>query len=805
MSASTKYGHFSADGREYIITRPDTPRPWINFLTNGKFTSLCSATGGGYSFFIDSAYNRITREIPGDIILSDRPGRYLYIRDNDTGEYWSANWQPVMKSADFWESRIGLGYNKMTSINKGIKTEVTFFVPLDENLEIWDIKIKNLSGRKRNISVTSYVEWVLGNYSKDLDDRAFDAFFNNVYFKNNTIYATKRRWDRADKPGVAWDHWAYMTGSVNFECFDCVKEDFVGQYRYLSNPIVIEKGVCNNGYGESEDAIGALMKMLTLEKDEEISFHIALGIENSKEDVDKKLAKVSKRSFVQEKFRDLNKFWDDYVDKLTVKTPDRDFDLSVNIWNKYQSWITSQIGEMDSFYIGAGKIGFRDENQHIYGVLPIKSDFYLEKLLEILSFQLNEGYTVHAWNALTRQGFVTHHSDDAQWLVMAVLNYLKETGDLDFLKKKVKYYDVGEGSVLEHMLKALDYTLYNVSPNGVPLRRTADWNDALAGGHLGRGESLMVANQVAWNILEIVPVLTRIGKAAEARKYLNIYSHLKKTINEQYWDGQWYIRATDDDGKLIGTHKNTEGKIHINGQTWPVLSHIAPESRGIQALDSLWTYLMTEHGALTFTPAYTKLNADLGVISQFAPGAKENATIFSHPNAWLVVAETKLGRGDKAFEAWRRSSFITRGKDPDLYKTEPYTYAEFSFGPQNPRFGEGSYSWMTGSAAWFFRACTDYILGVQPTIDGLLIDPCIPKTWESFEIKRTFRGAVFNIKVKNPDRVFKGVKEVKLDGKVQEGNLISKFTKGEHKVEVLMGQQGKPQEAKKDAKKAVKV
>lgn len=787
MDKSSKYGYFSKDGREYIVTRPDTPRPWINYLTNGKFTALTSATGGGFSYYIDPGFNRITRTIPGETTINDRPGRYLYLRDNDTGEYWSANWQPVMKKPDFWEARIGLGYNKISSINSKIQTDITYFVPLDENLEIWDITIKNLSDKVRNISVTSYIEWVLGTFSKDLNDRNFDSFFNDVYFKDNTIYATKRWWDRPDKAGQKWDYWAYMTGSEKFECFDCVREDFIGQYRYLSNPIVIEKGFCQNDYGESEDAIGSLMKILELQPKEEKKFHIILGIENNREDIDSKVKIFCKRNFVDEKFTQVKKFWENYTKELVVNTPDPNFNLSVNIWNKYQSYIASQMGEMISFYIGAGSWGFRDESQHIFGVLPIDSDFVEEKLIELLEHQFEEGNTVHSWNRLTGEGYVTKHSDDPQWLVMAVLNYLKETGDLVFLKKKIKYFDKNEGTVLEHLLKALDHTLYHVSPSGIPLRRAADWNDALAGGKLDKAESLMVANQVAWNILEIIPILEKVGEQKKSATYLNIYSHLKKTINEQYWDGEWYIRATDDNGNLIGSKTNKEGMIHINGQSWSVISHIASEDRSLIAMDSLWKHLMTKYGALTFTPAYTKENSSLGVVSQFAPGAKENAAVFSHPNAWVIIAETMLGRGDKAYEAWRRTSFLTRSKEPDIYKVEPYVYPEFSYGPESPHFGLGSYSWMTGSAAWFLRACTDYIIGVRPTLEGLVIDPCIPKEWDNFEIKRDFRGATYHIEFKNPKHVCKGINKIVVGNKVIKGNLLPLFKTGEHKVEVTMG------------------
>ena len=458
MEVSTKYGYFSKDGREYIITRPDTPRPWINYLTNGRYTALCSATGGGYSFYLDPSYNRISRELPGEQIIADRPGRYIYLRDNETSEYWALNWQPVMKNSDFWEARIGMGYNKISSINNEIKSEVTYFVPLDENVEIWDVTIKNLSERERNISVTSYIEWVLGSFSKDLSDRVFDSLFNNVYFEDNIIFATKRRWDRPDKQAVAWDHLVFMSGSEDYDGFDCIKEDFIGEYRYLSNPIVIEEGKTKKGRGDSEDAIGSLMKTLKLGPNVEKKLHFFIGIDSDPKEIVEKVKKFKKREFVEESFINLQKFWESYLSKLIVKTPDKDFDLSVNIWNKYQSWVTSQEGEMDSYYIGAGSFGFRDECQHIYGVLPFNADFVKSKLIQLLEHQFEEGYTVHNWNVLTGQGVVTNHSDDPQWLAMSVLNYLKETGNLEFLKKDIRYLDKGDmkGSVLEHLLRALD-------------------------------------------------------------------------------------------------------------------------------------------------------------------------------------------------------------------------------------------------------------------------------------------------------------------------------------------------------------
>lgn len=794
MNNSSKYGHFSPDGKEYIVTNPRTPLPWINYLVNKDYFSLISHTGGGYSFVTEPIFNRITREYPGDNISFDRPGRYVYIRDNENGEYWSVNWQPICKNLDFWEARVGLGYHKISSMQSEIQAEITYFVPLKERAEFWMIKIKNNSGRKRDLSIFTYVEWCLGSYIKDLTDRSFDSLFNDVYFEDNIIFATKRRWDRpwpvrSDKK-VAWDKWAFITGNTKFDGFDCVKVDFIGQYQYLSNPISVENGECQNTQGESEDAIGTLMKKISLEDSEEIKFDIMLGALSSKEEIRKFTQTYSDHDLVAEKFQELNKYWQEYLSQLTVKTPDSNLDLSINIWNKYQAWITAQVGEMDSYYLGGSSFGFRDQSQHIYGVLPHDSEFVKGWVQVLLEHQFNDGKTVHSWNPTTGEGVVTGHSDDAQWLVMTVLNYVKETGDLDFFNQNVKYLDEGQGTVLQHIEKALDYTLFHVSPNGVPLRRTADWNDALAGGHLGKGESMMVANQVCFNIKELIPILKKLpqknsGKLVE--RYEHVYERLKETLNHDYWDGAWYLRATDDQGKKIGSKENREGKIHLEGQTWPIISSVADKERGIQAMDQAWKHLDTPYGLVIFTSPYTHLNEGLGIISQFAPGTKENGTIFTHTNSWAVIAECILGRGEKAYEIFQKTSFITRGKNPDVYQAEPYAYCEFTYGPTNPHFGRGSYSWMTGSASWFYRVCTDWILGVRPTIEGLLIDPCIPAGWESFEIKRNFRGATYHIKVKNPLKVNKGVQKITVDRKEITGNLLPDLKKGSHNIEVVMG------------------
>ena len=784
----TKYGYFSADGLEYVITQPETPKPWVNHLTNEHYCSLVSHTGGGYSFVDDSGYNRILREYPGEELITDRPGRYVYIRDNQTGEFWSLGWQPVRRQPDFWECRHGLGYTQITSVNQEIQGNLRFFVPRKGLLEFWTIRLKNLSWKKRDLSIITYVEWCLGNYQSDLVDRSFDVLFNQTEFEDNILFATKKRWIRPDRQDLTWDKTAFIFSSLGSDGFDCSKRDFLGPYHYLDSPRAIEEGKCRNSQGQGEDSVGVLMKRVEINEGQELIFDVCLGVDSDKEKIKDTCRTFSSREAVEKEWEDLSHYWREYLQKIRVETPDPEFDVSVNIWNKYQAWVTPHWSEMDSYYISGGATyGFRDECQHILGILPHDAGFVKKKLVYLVEHQFVDGKVFHNFDVLTDDGSVTGHADDCQWLVMAILNYLDETGDLAFLEKKINYYDIGEGTVLEHLLRALDYTITNRSHRGLAFHRTADWNDALAGGKLGRGESMMVSNMVCWNISRLLPLLLTIDQVDYKDKYQKIYNEIKDALNNYCWDDEWYIRATTDDGTPIGSFRNQEGKIFLDGQIWAVLSGVADQGRGEQAMNAVEKHLNTPYGPCLFLPAYTRLNNALGIISQFAPGTKENGTIFNHPVAWAVIAECILGRGEKAYGYWQKTSFMTRGKDPDLYKAEPYVWAEFVYGPQNHLFGEGSFTWTTGSAAWFFRACLDWILGVRPTIKGLLIDPCIPPDWKEFKVVREFRGAVYEIEVSNPEKISKGIKRIEVDGQEVKDCLLPDFGEGKHQVKAIMG------------------
>lgn len=799
------YGHFSKNGDEYIINRPDTPKPWVNHITNGKYCALVSHTGGGYSFVGDAGYNRILKEQPGEELIYDRPGRYIYIRDNDTGEIWGLGWQPTMHEYQFFEARHGLGYTKVNCITNEIDGKVTYFVPQEDTCEIWMTSLKNTGKKKRNLSVFVYMEWSLGNHQANLAEASFNDLFNDLDYQDNVIYATKRRWDRPDIKVAPWDKVAFLTINRKVDGFDCFKEKFTGMYGTLGKPKAVVDGKCTGSKGDGHHSVGALQKDLILDVGEEFDFDVILGVEErqnfnlekqkwsfSELGIDKHIIKkYQKHSAVVEAYEGVLRFWKNYVSQVTVKTPDPDFNISFNYWNKYQSWMTVQWSLMDSYYVGGGATyGFRDMNQHIIGSMPNDIRLTKKRLLTLLGFQFNEGKTVHNWDPLLKKGLVTNHSDDTMWLVMAVIWYINETGDLAFFDEVIPYYDFGEATVLEHVVGALEYALHHRSSRGIPHRMTADWNDALNGGDEGRGESTMVAHQLCWNLKELIPLISKKGQFELADRYEKTYKEIKEAINRHLWDGKWYIRATHDDKSPIGSHMNREAKIDINAQTWAVMADVTTGRRGEIAMDSVWKHLMTEYGPRMFAPPYMVPSKDFGIISQFTPGTKENGAIFNHPVSWGVIAECMLGRGDKAYEIWRRTSFMTRGKNPELYRVEPYVYSEFVYGSPHPEFGRGSFTWTTGSASWFWRACLDYICGVRPVVDGLVIDPCLPR-WEEVKVTRAFRGGTYYITIHNPLKAMTGVEYIMADGEKLEGNLVPDLGSGHHIIDVYMGSKKK--------------
>lgn len=783
------YGRFSEDGREYIITTPLTPRPWANYLTNGRYCCLISQTGGGYSFFRSSGYHRLTRAHPSLALIEDRPGRYIYIRDEDSGKIWSINWQPVQAPYESWECRHGLGYTVIRSRTEGIEGEIVYFVPLHDHLEIWKVTLRNPGDSPRQLSLFAFVEWALGSYGFDLLETAFANLFKRVEYHDGVITAGMKYWNLGHgpaKPHLEWDRLAFMAAGFPVMSFDTLKESFLGRYGYYSAPAGVRAGHLSNSLADGQDVVGAMHSRVLLEPGQSYSFTVLVGTVSSREEIPHLREKYGEPGFADRALAEVRRFWDDYLDKFWVDTPDNEFDLSVNIWNRYQCWVTFNWSRMASYYIGGGSIvGFRDSSQDLLGVLPINPYWAKRKVLYMWRHQFRDGGTLHNWDPISDIGPRTGHSDDALWPVLATFWYLRETGDLDFLKETVPFYDGGEGTVLEHMRLSLSYTLSRRSERGLALMGEADWNDALDQvGIEGRGESVMTSQFLAWMLRDMAELMRVIGDEKAARDYQREYEELAERINRYCWHGRWYTRATTDGGRTLGG----EERIYINSQTWGVLSGVAREERGTECLESVRKYLETPYGPCLFLPSFREVEDDVGIITMFAPGVKENGTIFNHTVTWCIIAECLLGRGARAYELWKKTSFITRGKNPDLYKAEPYVYAEYVHGADSPFFGQGEFTWMTGTAAWMLRACLDYILGVRPELEGLRIDPVIPPAWSGFRVKRHFRGAVYEIEVKNPEGVERGVKEIRVDGQAIQGQVVPPHGDGRvHHVEVVMG------------------
>ncbi|MHB0912879.1 MAG: GH36-type glycosyl hydrolase domain-containing protein [Armatimonadota bacterium] len=790
----SEYGHFSEDGREYIITRPDTPRPWINYLSNDTYCGLCSQTGGGYSFFETSGYNRITREYPPLELLRDRPGRFVYLHDRDTGDYWNINWQPVTSTAmTAWESRHSMGRTCVSSVHDGIEGKIAYFVPKRDPIEVWMVEIRNSTGRTRRITSFSSVEWSLGNYAYNLTESAFAQLFNEISYEEGIIFATSRFWNVSaggpGNPNLRWDKFAFLTSSILPAGYDCIAEAFMGLYRGWQNPLAVERGHCSNSTGNGRDIVGVLQHDFELAPGESQRFLILLGVAYRKEDARNLREHYDTWEEAEHSLREVDRYWDDYLSRNTCRTPDDVFALSFNIWNKYQAWITSRWSRMDSYYIGGSSIvGFRDSWQDMLGILPNDVGWARQKILYMLEHQFPDGSTLHNWDPLTNIGVKTGHSDDPLWLVLGVIEYLKESGDLAFLDQPAVYYDGGSETVRQHLIHALDYSLSRMSPRGVSLIEAADWNDGLDQiGRQGRGESTMVSEHLVWMLRETSELLARTGREDLAEMYGRARDEIIAAVNEHLWDGRWYARGTRDDGQMFGSQKNEEGKIYLNSQSWAVMSGLAPNDRAVQCMNSVEELLDTDYGPALLLPAFTEPNPKIGIITRFAPGTKENGTVFNHPVCWTIMAECMLGRGSRAYDIWRRTSFMLLGEEPEVYKAEPYVYSEYVHGPDSVTFGQGEFSWMTGTAAWMWKVCLEWILGVRPVYDGLLVDPCVPG-WETFNVKRRFRDATYEINFENPKRLEKGTIQIVIDGDEYPSNIIPPFKDGRtHEVRVIMG------------------
>lgn len=783
-----QYGYFDQKAREYVITRPDTPTPWINYIGSGKYGGIVSNTGGGYSFHKDPQNRRITRYRYNNIPM-DRPGRYIYIRDTTSGEYWNPGFQPVQRQLDAYSCRHGMGYTILEGEYRGVLASVTYFVPDDQNFEVWLVKVKNLTTMPKKLQVFSYSEFCFWEAIMDQQNVDWVQQINQGRYADGVITWHPHHVNKAA---------AFFATGEKASSFDTSLESFIGRYRSEANPQAVEQGMCSNSISRRMNGVGAFCSNLELAKNEEHEMVFLLGFTEDKSQIRNQIQGYLSSKSAHEALQRLKIQWKEYLDKIYVETPDEEMNLFVNTWNQYQCKTTFNWSRFVSLYqLGLGRgMGVRDSAQDTLGVMHTIPGQAKELIKKLIKCQYTDGRIYHLFFPLTGEGGVGDapvkkfdwYSDDHLWLALAVNAYIKETGDFEFLNEKVFYNDKKtEGTVWEHLDRALEFTNTWRGPHRLALAGRADWNDTL-NLDTGKGiaESVFTSMLYCRSALEMLELSEYLRKDEYTAKYKAMLEGMKAAINETCWDGEWYVRAFDDNGKVMGSVKNEFGKIFINSQTWAVLGNVADGDFARKCLDSVFKYLNSEYGIVKVYPGFNRYDPDIGGITTYPPGTKENGGIFVHTNPWAMAAEAVEGHGNRAYQYYRQVLPARRNKEADLLEVEPYVYCQNILGKEHPQFGIGRNSWLSGAAAWNMVASTQYILGIQPGYEGLTVAPCIPSEWSGFRAKRVFRGAVYHIEVRNPNGICKGVQRIMVDDR--EVDRIPLMPEGSTcNVVVLMG------------------
>lgn len=781
-----EFGEFDPVSHEFLIKRPDTPRPWINYLSNGEYCAIVSQTGGGFSYYLDPAFHRITRWAPANY-LNDRPGRYLYIRDVESGDISSGTCAPV-NASDRYECRHGLGYTTIRNRHRSIQSRVTYLVPESERLEIWMIELKNTCRQQRRVQVFPFIEWHLGLLEPELCVRNLTVLMNEGYFSDRlqAIWAGKFPW--GNRP---WPYHAYMGSSLPVEGYDVDFENFIGSACDYANPVAVKQGRCTNSRVRGNNMVGVLQHELTLEAGEEKQFVVVMGLAETEDEAAAKLEQYRDWSTCDRALRAVKRKWRSVVDRVTIETPDDDLNNFFNTWLKYQVAMNNHWGRSATYYHeGHGEFGFRNTAQDAWAFLPLDAEYARERMIKLAMHQRNTGQPMAGWSYVGGTNEGKAPADFPVWLPLLVTAYVKETGDTKILEREIPYYDGGSDTLYRHVCKAMQFLQDRAkSERGLPLMGTQDWNDAFdRTGIGGKGESVWLGMGLCFGLRLLKELAVHIGDQETIRECDARYEAMKALINRYAWAGDRYIYAFNDKGEPIGSPVNAEGSCQLNSQTWAVFADIPDAEQRPKVLHQIDRTLDTPYGPALFTPPYTVYNGDIGRITAFAPGTKENAAIFIHGGTFKIMMDYMIGRADEAYRTIRQILPNAPDKNINLYKTEPYVFPEYVIGPGNPRYGEGAFSWLTGSADWFFMAVSEHMLGVRPTFKGLSIDPCLPTGWQKARIVRRHRGTRYDIRIANPDGVNRGIREIRVDGRVLEGNILPEFhDHSVHVIDVLMG------------------
>ncbi|HHV30014.1 GH36-type glycosyl hydrolase domain-containing protein [Acetivibrio mesophilus] len=810
-----KFGFFDDVNKEYVINVPTTPYPWINYLGTENFFSLISNTAGGYCFYRDARLRRITRYRYNNVPI-DMGGRYFYIYDN--GDFWSPGWSPVKRDLESYECRHGLGYTKITGKRNGINTEVTFFVPQNYNGEVQKVVVKNEGQDKKKITLFSFLEFCLWNAYDDMTNFQRNFSTGEVEIEGSVIYHKTEYKERRN-------HYAFYSVNAEITGFDSDRDSFIGLYNGFEAPQAVVNGKSNNSVADGWSPVASHSIEMELNPGEQKEFVFVLGyVENKDEEkweskgvINKKKAYEMIEQFntvskVDSAFEELKNYWNSLLSKYSVESHDEKLNRMVNIWNQYQCMVTFNMSRSASYFesgIGRG-MGFRDSNQDLLGFVHQIPERGRERLLDLAATQLEDGGAYHQYQPLTKKGnneIGGDFNDDPLWLILATAAYIKETGDYTILKEQVPFNNDPSkaDTMFEHLTRSFYHVVNNLGPHGLPLIGRADWNDCLNLNCFSNvpdepfqtttskdgkvAESVMIAGMFVFIGKDYVELCKYMGLEEEAKKAQQHIDTMKETIIKHGYDGEWFLRAYDDFGRKIGSNENEEGKIFIESQGFCVMAEVGVEDgKALKAMDSVKKYLDTPYGLVLQNPAFTKYYIEYGEISTYPAGYKENAGIFCHNNAWIICAEAAIGRGDMAFEYYSKIAPAYTEDISEIHKLEPYVYAQMIAGKDAKRHGEAKNSWLTGTAAWNFVAISQWILGIKPEFEGLKIDPCIPKAWDGYKVTRYYRGSTYDISIKNPNHVSKGVAKITVDGNEISGTILPVFNDGKtHNVEVIMG------------------
>jgi len=793
-----KYGYFDQESREYIIEKIDVPVSWTNYLGVNQMCAVVNHTAGGYVFYKTPEYHRITR-FRGNSVPMDRPGHYVYLRDDDREDYWSISWQPVgkpLKDAQY-QCRHGLSYTKYSCRYQDIFAQQTLSIPVEDAVELWDVVLRNEGDTVRNLSVFSYCELSFHHIAMD-----------NQNFQMSLYAAGSSYEDGIIEHDLFYEEFGYQYFTANFEpdSFECLRDSFIGAYRSENNPEGVEQGQLSGSFEKGGNHCGALHKKICLQPGEEIRLIFMLGEGNREAGWDMR-RKYQDPEAADQSYAALRAYWDKKLNCLQIQTPNEGMNAMINTWTLYQAEINVMFSRFASFIEVGGRtgLGYRDTAQDAMTIPHSNPEKCRQRIVELLRGLVSEGYGLHLFQpewfdpdnevkpfrspTVIPQpgrdemihGLKDTCSDDALWLIGAIAEYIRETGNLDFLEEEYTYADQDSGTVYEHMTKILDFSTVQVGAHGVCKGLRADWNDCL---NLGGGESAMVTFLHYWALEHFVALASFTGRNEDVEKYTMVMERIRKIAEEELWDGEWYVRGITGSGRKIGTKEDQEGKIHLESNAWAVLSGAVPYEKAVKAMDSIDHYLYTPYGIMLNAPSYTQPDEEIGFVTRVYPGLKENGAVFSHPNPWAWAAECKLGRGDRAMKFYDALCPYYQNDKIEIRQSEPYSYCQFIVGRDHEAFGRARHPFMTGTGGWAYFSATRYILGIRPGFDELVIDPCIPAEWKSFQVQRSWRGAEYHITVDNPDGVMRGVREL-----WQNGERVEKIRpeEGVHEITVVMG------------------